>query len=211
MMNQSLSAYIESLSSETIPDNRKKKLEELASYIKDKHHKSKPAKLIFICTHNSRRSHFCQIWAHTAAEYFKVENLLCYSGGTEATAFHPHAVAAINRAGFTVSKSGANNPLYHVFYEEYSPPINVFSKKYEHEDNPQENFVAIMTCTDADENCPFIAGAELRIFLPYEDPKVSDGTGNEDTVYDERCRQIATEMCYLVSLAKGSEVPLRWG
>lgn len=200
MLNQSLTSYINSLSPDRLPEERKKTLEEIALYTFGKHAQGVPAQLIFICTHNSRRSHFCQIWAQTAATYYQVENLLCYSGGTEATVFHPNAVNAIRRAGFSVTTDGGNNPLYKIFYAEDSPPIEVFSKKYEHEKNPQANFAAIMTCTDADENCPFIAGTDLRVSLPYEDPKVSDGTEEESAEYNERCRQIATEMFYLVSV-----------
>ena len=56
-----------------------------------------------------------------------------------------------------------------------------------------------MTCSDTDQNCPFIPGASLRIPITYEDPKEADGTDYESVRYDERCKQIATEMFYLMS------------
>jgi arsenate reductase len=39
--------------------------------------------------------------------------------------------------------------------------------------------------------------------LPYDDPKISDGTPLESTTYDQRSEQIATEMLYLMSEVKG--------
>ena len=59
-----------------------------------------------------------------------------------------------------------------------------------------------MTCSDADQNCPVVLGAEKRISLPYVDPKISDGTPEESKVYDERCLQIAIEQLYVFSKIK---------
>ena len=56
-----------------------------------------------------------------------------------------------------------------------------------------------MTCSDADENCPLIPGAEIRIPVRYEDPKIYDNTPEEEVRYDERLAQIAREMCYIFS------------
>ena len=75
-----------------------------------------------------------------------------------------------------------------------------FSKKYNDDFNPKEHFAAVMTCSEADEACPIVFGATVRISLPYEDPKVADNTPEEEARYDERCRQIATEMFYVLSL-----------
>ena len=41
--------------------------------------------LNFICTHNSRRSHFAQVWCSVALQHFAVGNVLTWSGGTEVT------------------------------------------------------------------------------------------------------------------------------
>jgi arsenate reductase len=59
-----------------------------------------------------------------------------------------------------------------------------------------------MTCSDAEENCPFIPGVELRIGTTYEDPKAYDNTLQQDTQYDTRCRQIALETLYVFSLVQ---------
>ncbi|HAB89337.1 MAG TPA: hypothetical protein DCF84_02285 [Bacteroidetes bacterium] len=45
--------------------------------------------------------------------------------------------------------------------------------------NPSENFVAVMTCDHADENCSTIFGTERRIPIRYEDPKAFDNNSQK--------------------------------
>lgn len=201
-----LSDYIDGIlpDLEAIPQDRKNQLKKIALYIQTKKQSNEPANLIFICTHNSRRSHLSQIWSATAAQYYGLgDHINNFSGGTEATAFNPRAVSAIERAGFNVENHGGENPHYRVSFAKNGTELECFSKKYDDPANPSENFAAIMTCSDADKNCPFIPGASLRVPIPYEDPKNSDGTPEETEAYDARCRQIATEMFYLMSQVKG--------
>ncbi len=197
-----LSDYIESVlpGMEVLSAGRREHLSEIAGFVRQQIEAGQPAKLTFICTHNSRRSHFGQIWAATAATYFELEKVETYSGGTEATAFNPRAVAAIRRAGFRVENPGGDNPRYFVRMGEAVPPLVCFSKTYDDPFNPREDFAAIMTCSEADMNCPFVPGAALRVPVAYDDPKEADNTPEEVSRYDERCRQIATEMFYLFSL-----------
>jgi arsenate reductase len=56
-----------------------------------------------------------------------------------------------------------------------------------------------MTCTSADEACPHVPGAAVRVALPYVDPKASDGTPDEAAAYDRCCEQVAREMLYLTA------------
>lgn len=87
------------------------------------------AELIFICTHNSRRSHIAQVWAQTAATYYNVPNVVAYSGGTEATAFNPRAVKAMEEAGFKITKTTeGTNPVYEVRFSDDATFIKAFSK-----------------------------------------------------------------------------------
>lgn len=140
------------------------------------------------------------IWAAVAARHFGLGKVVTYSGGTEATAFNPRAVAALQRAGFDVENPGGDNPPYLVSYADDLPPLVCFSKRYDHPANAAPAFAAIMTCSDADENCPFIPGAELRLPLTYEDPKIADDTPAEAERYDERVAQIGREVLYAFSL-----------
>ena len=77
--------------------------------------------------------------------------------------------------------------------------MSLFSKVFDHEANLAEQFAAIMTCSHADENCPYIPGSEARIPVRYEDPKAFDDTEQEAEMYDERSMQIASEMLWVFS------------
>ncbi|MDW7694330.1 protein-tyrosine-phosphatase [Flammeovirgaceae bacterium SG7u.111] len=180
-----------------LTDERKATLEELMEYVVGKVKNGEEVRLNFICTHNSRRSHLSQVWAQTAAAYYQIPKVTTYSGGTEATAFNVNAVEALRRAGFSIMVvEEGENPVYEVDFGEPENTFTTFSKVYDDEANPKENFAALMTCNHADENCPFIPGAEKRIKLTYEDPKLFDGTKLETRKYSERSDQIASELLY---------------
>lgn len=184
-----------------IPADRKSQLEEVALAVRSRVKEGKESPITFICTHNSRRSHLSQIWAQTAAAYYGVPGVKTFSGGTEATACNHRTVRALRRAGFSIANStpGEDNPRYLVQYGEDAPPVEAFSKVYHRDGNPKSDFIAVMTCSHADVTCPIVDGSFARIAVPYIDPKVSDGTPEEDATYDERCHQIAREMFYLMS------------
>jgi arsenate reductase len=206
-LHPELSAYVANLlpTLTTIPDERREPLDRIAAFVRERKTKGQPVRLVFICTHNSRRSHMSQIWAATATAWYGIGDVETYSGGTEATAFNPRAVAAMRRAGFEIADvpPDATNPHYAVGFSADAPALDVFSKTFDAAGNPNSDFAAIMTCSQADQACPFGRGAELRVSLPYDDPKVADGTPEEVARYDERARQIAGEMFYLFSQVKG--------
>jgi arsenate reductase len=168
----------------------------MAAYLLAKMKQGEEIRLNFICTHNSRRSQFSQIWAQTAAAYYGIE-AFCYSGGVEVTEFNPRAVAAIQRDGFKVVQKEGENPVYFVFYSEEEEPIVAFSKVYDDAINAPKDFAAAMTCDHADENCPVIPGAERRFPLRFEDPKSFDGTVQEEEMYTQRSHQIGAELFFL--------------
>ncbi|WP_298509757.1 hypothetical protein [uncultured Kordia sp.] len=202
MIFQELLINIDKLTKQfdTISSDRKAQLETLSAYVQKKYNDKKTPKLIVICTHNSRRSHLGQVWLAAAADYYQLPALESYSGGTEATAFNPNAVAAVRRIGFDISKLvEAENPIYKIQWKEDQEAYNAFSKRFEEPPNPTQEFAAIMVCTEADEGCPFVPGTDFRIALPFEDPKAFDGTPQEAAKYDERCEQIGTEMLYMMS------------
>ncbi len=184
----------------SIPAERKTLLDQMAEWINQKRAANETAKLTFICTHNSRRSHLSQVWAHFFADLHNIEGVECFSGGTEATAFNIRAVDCLRDQGFTINPYGnTSNPIYSVRYSNNRPAIVCFSKVYDHEANPNQGFAAVMTCSDADEACPFIPGAEKRFPLRYEDPKKFDDSPKEREGYTERSLQIASELDYLFS------------
>ena len=89
---------------EEISKEREEVLDLLVEYIIKKRTENSVVNLNFICTHNSRRSQFSQIWAHTAAAYYGIP-ANCFSGGVEVTAFNERAVASIERSGFLVTST----------------------------------------------------------------------------------------------------------
>jgi len=93
-----------------------------------------------------------------------------------------------------VRTEGSENPVYTVQLGPDGPTVECFSKVYDHDTNPSSDFIAVMVCSDADENCPFVPGARHRISLPYDDPKTSDHTPEAADTYDERLDQIAREL-----------------
>jgi protein-tyrosine phosphatase/arsenate reductase len=183
-----------------ISGERKVLLRQISDYIQEKIDADLPVQLMYVCTHNSRRSHFGQIWAAVAANYFNIKNVHAYSAGTEATALHPHAIASLREIGFVVvQENESDNPMYTVKFGSPTDYVTCFSKTVNDPVNPQSDFAAIMTCSDADENCPFIPGVGMRIGTTYEDPKAYDGTDLQNEKYVERSLQIARECLYVFS------------
>ncbi len=181
-------------------EERKGILQPLIDFIQQKVDSKQDININFICTHNSRRSHLSQAWAQAAAAHFNIPNVHCYSGGTEKTALFSKVAETLSDQGFNIFKiSESDNPVYAIKYSDNSLPIMGFSKKYDSPFNPVSAFVAIMTCSQADSGCPFIAGAEKRIPITFEDPKVSDNTSEQTQAYAERSLHIATEMFYVFS------------
>ncbi|GIZ10179.1 low molecular weight phosphatase family protein [Flavobacterium sp. UMI-01] len=200
MLFESIQKIVASLDFNTISSERKEVLQPLIDYIQAKHSVKKDINLNFICTHNSRRSHLSQVWAQTAAAYYNIPSVYTYSGGTEATALFPMVAQTLQNSGFQIETlSEGNNPIYAIKYTPNAHPIIGFSKTYEASFNPEGQFAAIMTCSQADGGCPFIAGAEKRIPITFDDPKAFDNTPLQAEKYLERSLQIATELCYVFS------------
>lgn len=172
LFHKSLNKTIHSLLGNftSISTERRKKRDQLAGVIRGQRSAGQRVKLMFICTHNSRRSHMGQLWA--AAAYFGVNEVTTYSGGTEVFTFNPQAIAALQRAGFSITpispalQPSVQNPHYQVSFSPDRPAMAVLSKRYDDSVNPEKDFVAVMACNHANNTCPAIAGASFRIALP---------------------------------------------
>ncbi len=203
MITKTLDSYIAIVrNNETlISPERKKVLGALVDFISNETINQQNVDLIFICTHNSRRSHFSQIWAQIAANYYNLDQITCYSGGTETTAIYSSVLSTLSNGGIEITAlSEGNNPIQSIKYSLNAHPIIGFSKKFDSSFNPNSRFAAVMTCSHAEENCPFIPEAIARISIPYEDPKISDGTDLEQEKYNEKSLEIATELFYVFKM-----------
>lgn len=199
-MNVILKQTIAKLTSHVLSAERKTVLQPLVDYIQFKIANHQDVRLNFICTHNSRRSHLSQIWAQTMAFQFGIKNVFCYSGGTEATAMFPKVGEILVNQGFEIQQlNEGKNPVYAVKYDVNEAAVICFSKTFDAAFNPDSEFAAILTCSSADEGCPFIVGAEKRLPIRYEDPKAFDGTDLMDAKYAERSLEIASEMYFVFS------------
>ncbi|MBY0244537.1 MAG: protein-tyrosine-phosphatase [Sphingobacteriaceae bacterium] len=198
-----LQTIVEKFNFNTIDTERKEKLNALVNYIQDKKNLNENIRLNFICTHNSRRSHLSQVWAQTAAFYYNIKNVQCYSGGTEATEIFSMIVKTLENMGFQNSAlSTGKNAVQNIKFNENEAGLICFSKKYDDKFNPSNKFAAILTCNQADSGCPFIAGAEKRIALPFNDPKEFDNSPLQAEKYLERSIEIGTELFYVFSQIK---------
>lgn len=162
------------------------------------------ADLIFVCTHNSRRSQFAHAWAHVFAGVYGLTGIRCYSGGTEVTACNERTIASLERFGFQVQTNGGENPDYKLTYGGFTPASSpaispVVCNSSLMTAHKVVDFAAFMCCSDADVKCPTVPGAAARYPLHYLDPKVADGTPEEVSRYDERCREIGRDMLLLMS------------
>lgn len=186
-----------------ISETRKEELSYLSSEIKRQISELGKSDVIFVCTHNSRRSQLAELWLRAAAKYYNIKNVSTWSGGTEATAFNQRMVDAVVRIGFYITKDNqVKNPGYHVRLNDEDSGLKMFSKKYDNLHNPQTGFIAVMVCGQADKDCPFVQGAFARIALPYEDPKKSDDTPQETLVYDAKVKEIGREILFMSRLLK---------
>jgi hypothetical protein len=177
-----------------IEEAHHKPAEELVGWIVKNYQPGKPLGVIVICTRNTRRSMMGAAMGNVAASYYGLTDLRFYSGGTDPDAFNPRSIAALKEIGVEIEptgkeaargKEGNANPVYRVRWGKGLGALE-FSKKYDDAHNPREGFAAVLVCSEADTNCPKVAGAGARIPVPYLDPKAFDGAPFEAAKYAER-------------------------
>jgi len=186
-----------------LSNERKVLLKQIAEKIASELDVHKKVNLNFICTHNSRRSQLAQVWSAYATNYFELENIESFSGGTAVTAFYRNTVKTLQHVGFDFKllNFSHQNPKYQITYNNCKKPIEGFSKLY-NDDSIKAPFIAITTCGNADENCPFIAEALHRFHLPFNDPKAFDNTPEQAEQYLVANKQIAGEIHFIFKKIK---------
>ncbi|RFC55677.1 arsenate-mycothiol transferase ArsC [Brumimicrobium aurantiacum] len=203
---EKITDFVSQLDVTSVNEERKQILQPLIDFIQSKQDKNEVINLNFICTHNSRRSHLTQIWAQTMANFYALNNVRTFSGGTEATACYPAVIETLANNGFEIQKLvEQENPIYALKNAENSLPIIAFSKRWDNAFNPKSGFCAIMTCSQADGDCPVVFGAEKRVPVHYIDPKVYDNAPEKMEEYNKTSVQIATEMKYVFGQIKQSK------
>ncbi|MCA9295059.1 MAG: hypothetical protein KC983_01055 [Phycisphaerales bacterium] len=209
-MFDALRSYLRARASESdrIDPERRCALCALGDLIRDSRHGQRTPRLLFVCTHNSRRSQIGQVMAHAAAAAVELD-VETYSCGTEVTAFNPRAVAAVQRAGCRIAvidPATHDNPIVEVQISENGPVLRCFSKRFDDPSIPTDDLIAIMVCSSADAACPILPGATDRLAIRYDDPKSADDTDEETATYDACCARIAREMMFVMRRVAGQAV-----
>lgn len=173
---------------------RRARLDELAGFLLA--NRDRPASLVFVCTHNSRRSQMSQAIASALAVASGMGQLQPGSAGTERTRCHPNALAALRRAGFGVGEptGDADNPRHPLQLGNGIAGPWLYSKRLDEALDGPAPRAAVMTCSSADAGCPVVPGVELRLSLPYDDPKAADESAGADAAYDHCAGMIAAEL-----------------
>ena len=208
-LSDKLTAWISDRTDGPNPE-RDAALSSLGDWIRARHTAGEPAPLIWVCTHNSRRSHLAQAWAQAAATHLGLTTVRSFSGGTETTRVHPRVLSTLQTDGFEVGTSrvgapGPGNLIHSIQVGPKGPTIEAWSKEFTDPANPQADFAAIMVCSSADDACPFVPGAQIRISLPFEDPKVADGTPEEAEAYLAASHIIGFQIARAFARATSSE------
>jgi hypothetical protein len=176
--------------------------EQLADWIVEHYRAGQGLDIVFVCTGNSRRSVLGATMGNIAAAYYGLPEIRCHSGGTAPTAVNERSIATLRAIGLEIEATGDEapagpakgaNPVYILRWglpagETDEPPLEAteFSKRFDDNSNPPSGFAALMVCSEADAECPRVAGAAVRISMPYLDPKIYDGSQYESAKYAER-------------------------
>ena len=190
--------------------------EALAEWIVKEYKPGQPLHVTVICTGNSRRSILGSTMGNVAAAYYGIPEVRFHSGGTAPSAFNPRTIACLKEIGVEVEPTGAEaprgepktaNPVYKVRWGDSGLEATEFSKVYSDAANPQSGFAALMVCGEADAGCPFVKGADLRVSMPYLDPKIYDDSRFEALKYAERRDDIGRLMLNVMMRARNRLAP----
>jgi arsenate reductase len=189
---------------EKIPGERQEILKNLGEYIVDTESKYNETQLLFVCHENARRSQFAQIWAQTAAHYYRLKNIKTYSGGIHETAINYRILESLKRAGFNVTAGEAysENPVYLVSPGRRYDDMFIFSKRFDYWNNPNDRYATILCSRDLAGKDFDFPGTEKVLSLHYENIDIFDNSPGGGLKNDEICRTFAREMLYLMDHVK---------
>lgn len=150
--------------------------------------------LLFVCTHNSRRSQAAEWWARRYCHQYGFDNIKVASAGTEVTAFYTEMIKAINRVEPCLKIDACHAENQVMIDTSADPVAHMYSKKYDDASLAHPAIVAVMVCDSANENCPIIPNAMSRVALTFTDPKYADGTEEVIEAYDTCVKQIGNAL-----------------
>jgi arsenate reductase len=120
-------------------------------------------KILFICTHNSARSHMVEGLVNA----FYGDRLEAQSAGTEPSEVNPLAIGVMAEIGIDISGH-------------HSKGVEEFLD--------QEFEYVVTVCDHANETCPFFPGGKKRIHRGFQDPAAAKGSEDEKLAVFRRIR-----------------------
>ena len=173
---------------DSIKSGRLDVLDKIASKITSRLKLDLKANVVFVCTHNSRRSQIAEVSLRSFLKVLQIPEISVFSCGTEKTGIPDQIVRLLEGLGFEVLKTGE--------FINVGSEITLSSKTFDDPGLPP-NLLAIMVCDHASESCPFVPSFSERISLEFQDPKSADGSPQETVSYENAWKKISREMAYL--------------
>jgi len=120
-------------------------------------------KVLFICTHNSARSHM----AEGLVNAFYSDQYTAFSAGTEPSNVSPYAIRVMQEIGIEIS-------------DHRSKSVEEFMD--------QDLDYVVTVCDHAKESCPFFSGGQRPMHKAFQDPASVAGTEEEKLAVFRRVR-----------------------
>lgn len=133
-----------------------------------------PARVLFLCTHNSARSQMAEgILRHLGGDRVEV-----FSAGSEPTHIHPLAIQAMQDLKIDISQQYSKNMS------------EFFNQKFDY---------IITVCDRVREACPVFPGDPEHIHWSFPDPvEVEGSTTERERAFRETATQLTTRLNYLL-------------
>lgn len=158
--------------------------------------------IVYLCTHNSRRSQLAQIWSSFLVQIFKLEKIYVHSAGSEKTTLSDFVILSMGKFGFSFKEiNDDEKSAFNVFFNQ-DRICECYSKDLQDDSIPCESIYSIHTCAEAEQSCPFLKGSIGNFSLNYPDPKQYDSAENPTIHYQETALQIGTECFYFFNAIK---------
>jgi ArsR family transcriptional regulator, arsenate/arsenite/antimonite-responsive transcriptional repressor / arsenate reductase (thioredoxin) len=134
-----------------------------------------PARLLFLCTHNSARSQM----AEGIVRHLGGEHVVAFSAGSQPAEVHPDAVQAMAAIGIDIS-------------QQQSKHLDTFAG---------QSFDYIITvCDRVREVCPIFPNDPEQIHWSFADPAVIEDASARERAFQQTAQQLVTRTRHLLTL-----------
>lgn len=138
-------------------------------------------RVLFLCTGNSARSQMAEAFLRKhAGDRFEV-----HSAGLEPKGIHPYARQVMEEAGIPLDGHRSKS------LDEYLMKVHIG--------------YLVTVCANAEERCPIMPGAGVRMHWPFDDPAAFEGTEKEKLAKFREVRDLIEEriLAWLDEMASG--------